>query len=367
MPSSKSFDVIIIGGGPAGAAAAINLAGQGISTALIERSDYSIPRVGETLPPTIRAPLTSLGVWRRFLEDCHIESYTIRSVWGDTQIHDNSHIYNPYGSGWHVDRARFDRMLVMAACDAGAMLLTQAITTNVLHSRTLDWHITSRQPNISCNLKTHFLIDATGKTAALPTGIPRSFLVVDHLISIVRFFAQTTAEPYALVEAGASGWWYSAPVPHNRLVVAHMTDADLFAGSRSRLGDYWLNQLRETQFTYARASELTTLAEPKIVTAASLIRTPACGTDWLAAGDACISFDPLSGRGVYNALNGGILAAKAIIARINGNGEALTEYSKWVNSQFANYLQMRNTFYSKEQRWPKSPFWRRRHSLITRS
>jgi flavin-dependent dehydrogenase len=360
IPSSEAFDVIIIGGGPAGAAAAITLAVCGIRTAIIERSDYSTLRVGETLPPAIRSPLINLGVWQDFLEDGHIESFAIRSAWGAPQPRDSAHIYNPYGSGWHVDRARFDRMLVIAAMNASAILLTQARITNLSHDQMSNWQVTILQHKRSRYLHAPFLIDASGQRAAIPAGFSRSFHVVDRLIGVVQFFALVT-EPYALVEAEAYGWWYSAPLPHGRLVVVHMTDADLFSHSGCSPHYYWHRQLVEAPLTFARTGHQTALAEPKIVSAASLIRTPVCGSDWLAAGDASIAFDPLSGQGVYNALKGGILAAEAVIARLRGNKEAFIEYSEWINSQFSNYLRIRSAFYSKEQRWPHSPFWRRRH------
>jgi flavin-dependent dehydrogenase len=361
MASYESFDVIIIGGGPAGTAAAITLAGRGFRTVIIERSAYSTTRVGETMPPLIRSLLIDLGVWQRFLEDRHVESLAILSAWGSTEPRENDHIYNPYGSGWHVDRTRFDRMLVTAAANAGAILLTQARITNLSQDHKYGWDIAVLQHNHPRYLHAPFLIDATGQTAAVPTGLPRSFHVVDRLIGVVCFFARVV-EPYTLIEAEACGWWYSAPLPDGHLVVAHMTDADLFAAAGCSPSDYWQHRLDKARLTYTRTGAQTALTEPKVVSAASLIRRPMFSSDWLAAGDASVAFDPLSGQGIYNALKGGILAAEAAIARFDGNSESFIEYSEWINTQFSNYLQTRSVFYSREQRWPKSHFWRRRHS-----
>lgn len=364
MPSSKSFDVIIFGGGPAGAAAAITLARHGFRAAIIERSDYSTLRVGETLPPAVRNILTHLGVWQYFLEDSHIESHSIRSAWGSANAFDSDHIYNPYGSGWHIDRVRFDRMLVMAASNAGAILFTQVHISNLSHVHPSGWKVAILQHKCSSYLQAPFLIDATGRTYAIPVGLFRSFHVVDRLIGIVRF-SVGLVEPYTLVEAESNGWWYSAPLPGDRLVVAHMTDADLFAGSGYNTNDYWSRKLVQAPLTFARTGQHTVLTQPNIVSAASLIRSPIYGADWLAAGDACAAFDPLSGKGIYSALKGGIVAAEAVIARFNGDNEAFTEYSEWINSQFSNYLQMRSALYKKEQRWSYSAFWRRRQSLLS--
>ena len=51
-PQGKTFghDVVILGGGPAGAAAALSLRrhAPSLSVALVEQSNYDAPRVGET-------------------------------------------------------------------------------------------------------------------------------------------------------------------------------------------------------------------------------------------------------------------------------------------------------------------------------
>lgn len=359
--SSESFDVVIIGGGPAGAAAAITLGQHHFRTAIIERSDYCLPRVGETLPPVIRNILTSLDVWQSFLAHRHVESYAIRFAWGGPEPLERNHIYNPYGSGWHVDRACFDRMLAARAANLGSILLTKAHIKHVSKDHGSGWQVEVMQHDQSRRIHAPFLINATGRTSLNYTWLPRRSNIVDHLLSIVCIYP-LVAEPYTLIEAEPLGWWYSAPLPRRRLIVAHMTDADLLASDGCNVSEYWRRHLSEARLTHARTGHQR--SEPiqlKVVPACSLIRSPVYGPDWLAAGDSCMAFDPLSGHGVYNALKGGILSAEAIIARFEGKSESLFEYARWVNSQFLGYLQTRRVIYSKEQRWPQSTFWHRRH------
>ena len=131
----------MIGGGPAGSAAALALARRGRSTILLERSNYGGQRVGETLPPAIQKLLVSLGVWGQFLADGHSPSFGTESAWGRADLHANHFIFNPYGSGWHVDRARFDAMLARAAEDAGASVYPGAQLTGCEEDNAGVWRI----------------------------------------------------------------------------------------------------------------------------------------------------------------------------------------------------------------------------------
>ena len=125
-PSRSDCDVVVLGGGPAGAAAAITLARGGHSVAVLEKSHYEEPRIGETLPPSARLPLADLGVWESFLSAGHLPAPGVASAWGEDELYETHFIFNPHGRGWHLDRQRFDAMLAQAASDAGALLYCDA-------------------------------------------------------------------------------------------------------------------------------------------------------------------------------------------------------------------------------------------------
>jgi 2-polyprenyl-6-methoxyphenol hydroxylase-like FAD-dependent oxidoreductase len=63
LPRNR-FDVVVIGGGPAGTAVALALVTQGVSVLVVERSNYQQLRFGETLPPEIQPTLSRLGLAR---------------------------------------------------------------------------------------------------------------------------------------------------------------------------------------------------------------------------------------------------------------------------------------------------------------
>ena len=363
---SEPVDVVIVGGGPAGASTAIALARASRSVTVLERSGYEHPGIGETLPPEARVPLTSLGVWSRFLEQRHVVSPGTLSVWGQDQVVENHFICNPHGNGWHVDRRRFDAMLASAAEEAGATLHRRARITDCEVGRSGDWTIQYVCDERRCQLRARFLVDATGRacTAARRQGAIRRRC--DRLTGVFGIFESFEADPdhRTLVEATAEGWWYSARLPDARMAIAFMSDADLLPPQHPQLRAYWMRQLQGSVQTRARAAGLTLehLLQPlRWIAAGSEILECSSGARWLATGDAALAFDPLSAQGIYQALRSGLLAADTIEAALRGESGAAAEWSLRNRHSFEGYMRTRQAYYRLERRWPGSAFWQRRH------
>ena len=356
---TQSFDIVVAGGGPAGAVAALDLSRRGFSVALIEHSKYEAPRVGETLPPLTRQRLAELGVWEQFLACGPLESYGIRTAWESSFPRHQDFIHHPYGCGWHVDRARFDAMLAGAAADAGAALLLSA------HVKSCTMTVGQCQLDVAHDGKSvtfagRVLVDATGRKALLASRLGSQADVADRLIGAVTFCMQSEPAQWALIEAVEAGWWYSAPLPDARMVFAYMTDSDLWNAG------IWHELLELAPSTFERAGRRQIPPPSLVVSAGSLVRRPVVGANWIATGDAALAFDPLSGQGVLKSMEAGTRCAAAIAGYFAGDPSALTAYDSWVQETYHAYLSDRRQFYGSVLRWPSSQFWKRRQSTEER-
>lgn len=359
-----SFDVVIAGGGPAGCAAALALRAHapGLSVALIEASSYEDGRVGETLPPPALDVLEHLGVGDAFRAQDHHPAYGTAAAWGSPVPHENEFLLRVRQVGWHLDRAAFDRLLADQAEARGVRVLR---ATRVLDAVRMDggWGLPLSTGDA---LRARFVVDATGARAALARrcGDARH-RAVDRLAGFVRFVRQPAGggAPHTLVEAFADGWWYTAPLPGGRRVVACMTDTDLARGLRLEDDDAWDALLPVTAPRVSESLAGSTADGEMVVRAARSRRLdPVAGDGWLAAGDAASTFDPLSSQGMLKALRSGIYAAYAagdLLAR--GEDAGIRRYAAFVRREFDAYLRTRDRYYADERRWSDREFWRRRH------
>jgi flavin-dependent dehydrogenase len=119
------YQVVILGGGPAGSACAISLARQGIQEILlVEAGEYDQFCIGESIPPETRLVFIRLGILEQFLAEGHEPCYGSRCYWGDDRWGSDDTPLGVYGHGWHLDRSRFNRFVAQQAEIAGASLMT---------------------------------------------------------------------------------------------------------------------------------------------------------------------------------------------------------------------------------------------------
>lgn len=357
-------DVTIVGGGPAGSAAALALLRHSnLRVAVIERTAYADWRAGEALSPAVRPLLQYLDAEPLLDGHAHLEAHGTAAAWGSDDLIPRDFLYTGQGTGWHLNRLRFDRELAGLVRRRGGSVL-EACTVAAAERSEDHWRLTVRGPrDNTIGVTTQFVIDATGRRAAFGRRCAARRLVADRLFALVGFCAfrrGTQPDTFTVVEATEHGWWYSALLPADRMVVAFMTDADVIRQLRLQTREAWLALVRTTTHTYARMEGGSVDQPPIVCPAFSQILQPVAGDRWIAAGDAAVGFDPISAMGIGYAIASGLHAARAIHDAMTGGGPLLKAYPEVIRQHYDRYLVRRREYYAMERRWPSSQFWQRR-------
>jgi flavin-dependent dehydrogenase len=368
LRSLTECDVAILGGGPAGMATVLALLqhNSALQVLVVERSGYDQLRIGETLPPNARPLLEKLAVWPAFTQVDHLRAYGTSAVWGSSTLHTNESFFHLHGHGWHLDRRLFDVMLAQAAIHQGATVSAHTKVLECQPQPDQGWLLTlTTQDDVSWQVKTRFVVDATGRLAWFARQQGAQRIVYDGLIGVAVPFqvAAESVDTHVLVEACELGWWYSALLPDDRLMVMFLSDADLSKQRSLQTPRGWLAQVRQTRYTQGRLQQARPLERPSTYAAHTQRLTHVVGDGWLAVGDAATTFDPLSSQGIFKALQSGIFAAYAISDHLAADSGALAKYEWFVQTEFTAYVATWRNYYYQEQRWPNAPFWQRRHAI----
>lgn len=359
----READVVIVGAGPAGAVTAINLA-PFRRVVLVERRADVVPRVGESLVPAARRLFADMGLLDRFLAEQHEPWYCNVSVWGREESEEKDFMRDPDGPGWHLDRRRFESWLRAIAIERGAELLTPA-TLDHLERRDDKWFVRLKLDGAPIELTAGFVIDAGGQPAPVARRLGFRPRADQNLVCCWMYGRDQAsgARGMTYVEAVRDGWFYTAPVPDGRRILAFHTDADLPLARAISKPDgliEWLEAAKGLARLLAGVGFVPD-GESNVTSVRSAVLDPAAGEGWLAAGDAAISFDPLASQGLFNAIFTGLAAAEAADSFLHGDDGSLTQYQQVIRSIFEAYRSKLTAVYAAEKRWSAAPFWQRRN------
>lgn len=375
MNINKEVDIAIIGGGVAGCTAAIALAGL-YNVVLLDQTDSPPRRIGECLPPATRrilkrldllegldSPLLSAG------QSQHLKHIGTQSYWGNEQAHIVDLLRNPDGFGWHLDRQAFEVYLRQTALKRGVNCFWPA-KLQTAHFENDHWSIRATASNDpEYQFKAKFVIDASGRQSHFARKIGIGRQQYDKLISCWLTLPNHEANKMSTISASETGWWYSSPLPQNRRVLALQTDPDLVG--RNVLKDV------DEFFRFAQTNrEMANLIKGngkaigfhQTVAANSTRLVQVAGPQWVALGDAAMSFDPLSSQGMFNAMANAVqltdlMMASDPVAALNADSlkEIQTNYTLQLDRIWEYYIRHKRMYYREEMRWKDAAFWKRRH------
>ena len=361
-------DVVVVGCGPAGATTALNLA-PFRRVLVLERTAAPAPRIGESVPGAVRRLLVDMGLWDAFAADRHAPCFVRRSVWGTAVADEQDAIRDPDGHGWHLDRLKFELMLRAAATARGAAVLAPANPVAIDRADGA-WLLRVAYGERSLIVRAPLLIDAGGRGSTLLRAFGGQRRTTDKLLcgwvhGTMRPAACGAGETFTAAEA--DGWWYTAPLPGDRRVLAFHTDADLAAASDASSAEALLARAARLPELSAilSAGEFSPAAPSGLCAAHSAALVAPVGNGWLATGDAALAFDPLSSQGLFNALYTGLAAAEAAHRHLQGDADALSGYAAELAAIHAAYQDHLVAWYGQEQRFAALPFWQRRQGLET--
>ncbi len=347
---SASSEVLIVGGGPAGSAAAIRLARAGRRVLVVERDASPRPH-GYAALISPRA----LGVVRTLAVGEDVAFHRIDRVRLTAEGRSSSVAWPAHPV--HLDHAAtvrrhvFDGALLAAAADAGATVLAghEALAPIVDRGFVRGAHVVAPDGE-SFEARAEFTVIADGANSRFgralgtfrqptwPFAIAQSATYRSALHSATEVDLVLDLHDRAGTHITGYGWMFpGGDGTVNVGVLMMSTSASFQVLNPVHLHDRFVAERRSVWHLEGDATDAPASGRIPLGTSVG----PAAGPTYLLVGDAVGSANPLSGAGVDTALETGLLAANVVAEALDeGSAAVLQQYPKRLDEQYGAYYKV---------------------------
>jgi FADH2-dependent halogenase len=359
ITAPKTYDAIVIGGGPGGSSAASVLSSRGYSVLILDKSRFPRFHIGESMVPYLTKAFEDLDV----LGD--IEPYFMHKLGAEISATDGNTRqieFNRLHPGqrplaFNLDRTRSDTVLLEHAVRCGTQVVQEARVSGLLRDETRISGVRYLHNGAAQEATARFVIDASGRAGVIAHsfGFRRHNSRLRH-VSIYQFYEDLIPEnnPSRIEDAVFStheqGWVWCFPVSLERLSVGAVMPAELL--TRQEINVVFRQALKRAP----RVSNRIRGASP--VFGRLQVESNFCyhsetlsGPGFFLVGDAACFVDPMLSGGVYLAAMTGMQAAEAVDRILSGEQEyaaqkffdnfCKTGYDTYFRLLYAYYLEYR--------------------------
>ena len=327
------FDVIVIGGGPAGSAAATLTAMEKHAVLLVERDEAPRFKIGESLIPATYWTFERMGMLEKLKASHFPKKYSVQFFSGSGKASAPFYFFenDPHESSvtWQVLRSEFDQMLLDNAQEKGVEVRRGWSVQEVLFDGERAVGVRVKLPDGSVkDFSSKVVVDSTGQSAFIsrrlkitnPDPALRKASIFTHFEGGVRDEGIDEGATLILHTVNKDSWFWYIPLPYNRVSVGVVGSIDYLLQHR-READGTLNhqaifeaELNKCPALKWRVENAKQLFPVKTTKDFSYRASQIAGEGWVLVGDAFGFLDPIYSTGVFLALKSGEMAADAINA-----------------------------------------------------
>ncbi len=354
-PSADRYHAIVIGGGPAGATAALVIARAGLRVLVLDRVTHPRFHIGESFVPRNRTLLEELGLVDRFEALTHTVKHGAEFAMGDMQAVREFRFDAGLPCGetvaWNIERAPYDAMLLNAARDAGAEVRENVAALAVPTLREGDVRVETDRGNFTAS----YVLDATGQQTFLGRQLKtrrvlehhQKVAYFGHFKNVYRHEGERAGIPFFAV--CDEGWFWAIPIDPVRTSIGLVFDAAAAKQADSPPTQMLRWAIARCPAMRERTRHAVFPDQNGVCADFSYRCEPYAGPGYFLVGDAAAFVDPIFSTGVCLGMMHARLAAESVIALLRdprADAERLRrEYIAYLRSTTAEFFNLIDLYY----------------------
>lgn len=382
----EKFDVIVIGGGPAGSTVSTFVATRGHKVLLLERERFPRHQIGESLlPATINGVCVMLGVTEELAKAGFTYKLGGTYRWGkhpepwSFTFGPSTFVPGSQAFAYQVERMKFDSILLNNAKRKCVDVREAHKVTDLIQDcgRIVGARFTDDK-GVERTATARYVVDASGNTTSLSRHVgERLYSKFFQNVALYCYFegGKRLPEPYAgniLSEAFQEGWCWYIPLRRDLTsvgaVVAREHAERLKAGPETAMNSFIQSTvLVKDMLSSAKRITEGPYGEYRIRKDYSYANTRFWAPGAVLVGDAACFVDPVFSSGVHLATYSALLAARSINSCLEGTlseEKCFDEFEKRYRKEYGNFYQFLLAFYDMDKD-VDSYFWNARKVLNT--
>ena len=353
----NEFDVVVIGGGPAGSSAGAILAEKGRRVAVLDRTAFPRYHIGESLLPYGYFPLHRLGLIEKMKQSHFPKKYSVQFVSTNGKqsvpFYFSEHLDHEASMTWQVLRSDFDRMLLENASDKGARVMHDTTARDLIWEDGTVTGVRFEHQGVSREIRAKMTIDATGRDAFAATR--NGWKVRDprlDKIAIWTYYKGALRDPGR--DEGATtvafvpekGWFWYIPLPGDVISVGVVADKDYLYSESRDLETIYKREIAKNKWIEEHVSHGTVCDEYRVTGEYSYRSRHCAANGLLLAGDAFGFLDPVFSSGVCLALHSGVMAGDEVDAALTAEDVSAARFTEYGSAFCYAIEQMRKLVYA---------------------
>jgi flavin-dependent dehydrogenase len=316
------FDVIVVGGGPAGACTAGLLAQEGRRVLLLEAEKFPRFHIGESLITAVWPTLDRLGL-RDQLDRLFVRKYGANVLWGgDAEFW--GFLFReagPFEYVHQVRRAEFDAVLLGRARELGAHVVEEAIVKDPLFEgeRVAGVRYQIRGEDEVHEASASIVVDASGQKRWLGRALNlvewhedlKNIAIWSYYQGCKRYQGEQAG--HTLIENLRDGWLWFIPLGQDTTSIGYVTPNSLFAASGMRIEELFESRLAQSAQVSGMMDRAARVSGYRTERDWSYTCRSFHGPGWVLVGDAAAFVDPLLSTGVALAVRGARILSDAVL------------------------------------------------------